>query len=104
LPAPALRGGLLGDFCALLWGQGFGPRLTALLSERYGVLIAAIVLSILDLAGGDIDDQLAELHRVAGAFEATSSQGRYPRISLICFRDASASSRVGYPVPSSRTI
>jgi hypothetical protein len=41
-----------------------------LAASRHSLGIASVVFSILDLAGGDIDDQLAELYRVARAFEA----------------------------------
>jgi hypothetical protein len=41
--------------------------------DGFGVF--AVIFPILDLAGGDIDDQLAELHRVARAFEALGCHG-----------------------------
>jgi hypothetical protein len=41
----------------------------------YGGIVFAIILPILDLPGSDIDDQLAELDRVARALEATTHFG-----------------------------
>jgi hypothetical protein len=46
-------------------------------SSRYGFGITVIFNLIFDLAGGDIDDQLAELDRVAGSLETL---GRHPAI------------------------
>ena len=49
--------------------SGFGARAPAFcaayMSAYYSLLVAVILDLILHLAGGDIDDQLAELHRVA---------------------------------------
>jgi hypothetical protein len=48
-------------------GSGLAALQTAAPSEFYGCRIFAIILTVLDLTGGDIDDQLAELDRVARA-------------------------------------
>jgi hypothetical protein len=62
---------------ARFWQKFFGSDLAALQTPASAQLnrgrVSGILDSILDLAGGDIDDQLAELDRVAGAFEALGS-------------------------------
>jgi hypothetical protein len=48
------------------------PALDATLSATlYGGVVFAIILPILDLSGSDIDDQLAELDRIARSLQTT---------------------------------
>jgi hypothetical protein len=67
---------LFRNFAALLWRQCGCPRSATPQSSKPTKLrsyrIFVVLNSILDLSGRDIDDQLAELDRVARALETTS--------------------------------
>jgi hypothetical protein len=67
---PPSLGSLLGDLSAALRGELRGSRVAALFRELDGGGFFPIGLAVFDLAGGDIDDQLPELDRVARTLQA----------------------------------
>jgi hypothetical protein len=73
------------NFLPLGSGQNLCSSSTAFLPTNFsaldGLLASRIISSILDLSGGDIDNQLSEPDRVARAFETTGCH--YTWISLI---------------------
>jgi hypothetical protein len=70
-----------GDFGSLFWSKRRGARWSTFFAGSAGALRSLRLFLFFDLTGSDINDQLAELYRVARAFETFGRHG-YTHLAL----------------------